>query len=160
MKCDTRSLSMIKNFNHFFLVVIIWREVCQSWLANDMSNIIKIDDINGNPRYYDFGTKNQSFLMTAQELKTLGIKNWYFMLEVKYPQIGVQDIDPFDTNLSSEDTGRIHIECLANPWFFFRECARVPVRGAGKFPLILTRASAAAVWCFIHNIDFMLCQPR
>ena len=120
-----------------------------------MSNILKI----GN-RYYDFGTKNESFLLTAQELKTLGIKNWYFMLEVKHPQLLVQDLDPYSPDLTPEEVGRIHLECYDNPWFFFRECARVPVRGAGKFRLILTRASTAAVWCFIHNIDFMLCQPR
>ena len=125
-----------------------------------MSNIIRINDENGNPHYYDFGTKNASFLLTAQELKTLGIKNYYFMLEVKYPNLGVQDIDPHDPNISAEDIGRVVIECKNNPWYFFRECARVPVRGAGKLPLILTRASCAAVWCFIHSIDFMLCQPR
>jgi len=125
-----------------------------------MSKIVRIDDEHGHPRYYDFGTKNDSFLLTAQELKTKGIKNWYFMLEVKYPQFGVQDIDTDDPNISAEDIGRIHTECKYNPWFFFRECARVPVRGAGKFRLILTRASCAAVWCFMHSIDFMLCQPR
>lgn len=129
-------------------------------LANEMSNIIRIDDEKGVPHWYDFGTKNSSFLLTAQELKTLGRKNYYFMLEVKFPNLGVQDIDPHDPNISAEDIGRVVIECKNNPWYFFRECARVPVRGAGKFPLILTRASCAAVWCFMHSIDFMLCQPR
>ena len=125
-----------------------------------MSNIIRIDDEYGKPHYYDFGTKNTSFLLTAQELKTIGIKNYYFMLEVKYPNLGVQDIDPLNPDISPEDIGRIHMENKNNPWFFFRECVRVPVRGAGKFPLVLTRASCAAVWCFTHSIDFMLCQPR
>lgn len=125
-----------------------------------MSNIIQINDRKGRPRYYDFGTKNSSFLLTAHELKTLNIKNYYFMLEVKHPQLGVQDIDPFDPNLTPTDIGKLLIECKANPWFFFREVARVPVRGAGSFPLILTRASLAAVWCFMHSIDFILCQPR
>ena len=39
-----------------------------------MSNIVQLGG-----KFYDFGTKNQSFLLTAHELKTLGIKNFYFM---------------------------------------------------------------------------------
>lgn len=119
----------------------------------------KIVQING--KFYDFGTKNSSFLLTAQELKTLGIKNWYFMLEVRYPHLGVQDIDSHDPDISAEDTGKIHIECMNNVWFWLRECAAIPVRGAPKpYPVELTRASCAATWCYTHNIDFILCQPR
>lgn len=120
-----------------------------------MSSIAKI----GN-KYYDFGTKNESFLMTAKELKTLGLKNWYFMLEVKYPNIGVQDLDPYDPNLTQEDMGKILIECKQNPWFFFREVCKIPVRGTGLVPLYLHRAGCAAIWCFLHSIDFELVQPR
>lgn len=121
-----------------------------------MSKIVRI-----NNRYYDFGTKNESFLLTAAELKTLGIKNWYFMLEVKFPQLGVQDIDPYDPNISRENQGKIHIESKANLWFWLREVARIPARGAPKPYLVgLTRASCAACWCYLHNIDFMICQPR
>ena len=118
-------------------------------------NIMQIDG-----KYYDFGTSNSSFLLTAQELKTLGIKNWYFMLEIKYPSTGVQDLDPYSDELTEVDAGKIIYECKNNPWFFFREVARVPVGGAGNVPPILTRASAAACWCFIHSFDFKLCQPR
>ena len=120
-----------------------------------MSNIIQIEG-----KYYDFGTKNSSFLLTAQELKATGIKHFYFMLEVKYPNLGVQDIDPYDKNLSAEDVGKLVVECKANPWFFFREISHVPVRGAGSFPFALTRASTAAIWCYMHSIDFLLNQPR
>ena len=120
-----------------------------------MSDIRRIGD-----RYYDFGTKNTSFLLTAQELKMLGIKNWYFMLEVKHPNLGVQDIDAYDANISKEDIARVCIECKQNPWYFFREVAKVPVRGAGKLPPILSRASLALIWCFMHSIDVILCQPR
>ncbi len=120
-----------------------------------MSDIRRI----GN-KFYDFGTKNESFLLTAQELKTLGIKNWYFMLEVAYPQLGVQDIDPYDEKISASDIGKIVGECKQNPWFFFREVARIPVRGAGTVPLYLHRAGCAAIWSFIHSFDFELVQPR
>ena len=121
-----------------------------------MSKLVRIDG-----KIYDFGTKNTSFLQTAAELKTLGVKNWYFMLEVKYPQLGVQDIDPYDPNISKEDQGKIHIESKANLWFWLREVARIPAQGAPQpFRVGLTRASCAATWCYLHNIDFMLCQPR
>ena len=121
-----------------------------------MSKIIKIGD-----KYFDFGTKNQSFLQTAYELKALNIKNFYFMLEVKYPNTGVQDLDPYDPNLTSEQIGAIILECKQNPWYFFREVSRVPAGGAPvPFQAYLHRSSCAMVWCYMRNIDFMVCQPR
>ena len=82
------------------------------------SNIVMIPDYKGNPHYYDFGTKNESFLIT------------------------------------------LLVECKNNPWYFFREVCRVPIRGAGTAPLYLHRAGCAAIWCFEHSIDFELVQPR
>ena len=120
-----------------------------------MSKIFKI-----NGKYYDFQTKNSSFLLTASELKALGIKNYYFMLEVVNPQTGVQDLDPYDPNLSPEDIGKIIMECKQNPWYFFREVSRVVARGIGELPLYLHRAGCAAIWSFINSIDFLLVQPR
>lgn len=125
-----------------------------------MSNIVRINDEKGQPRFYDFGTKNGSFLLTAKELKELGVKNWYFMLEVKYPGFNVQDIDPYDPNISAENIGRILVECKHNPWFFFREVLRIPVRGSGSLPLYLHRAGCAAIWCWLNSFDFELVQPR
>lgn len=125
-----------------------------------MSNIVRIDDYNGTPRYYDLGTQNESFLLTARELKDLGVKNWYFMLEVKFPTLGVQDMDAFDENLSPDNIAKIAYECKHNPWYFFREVSRVPIRGAGTTRLYLHRAGCAAIWSFMHSIDFELVQPR
>lgn len=119
-----------------------------------------IKDEKGISRYYDFGTKNSSFLLTAKEIKELGYKNWYFMLEVKYPNLKVQDMDPYAKDISAEDIGKILIECKNNPWFFFREVIRIPVRGAGTVPLYLHRAGLAAIWCWMNSIDFELVQPR
>lgn len=125
-----------------------------------MSNIVRIDDHRGVAHYYDFGTKNDSFLLTAKELKELGLKNWYFMLEVKNPNLGVQDINPYDDKLSPQDMTKILVECKQNPWFFFREVIKVPVRGAGSVPLYLHRAGCAAIWCWMNSLDFELVQPR
>lgn len=121
-----------------------------------MSNIVKIGE-----KYYDFGTRNSSFLLTCQELKALGIKNWYFPLEVKYAQYGVQDIDPWKKDITPKEIGLVHMESKDNVWYYVREVAKVPARGAPvTFDPILTRASCAAIWCFDHSIDFRLCQPR
>jgi hypothetical protein len=120
-----------------------------------MSNIIRIKN-----RYYDLGTKNTSFLQTAQELKTIGVKNWYFFLEVKYPNLGVQDLDPYSKDLTPEQIASITLECKANPYFFFREVQKIPVRGIGLMPTDLTRMAAAMLWCFDHSIDFSICTPR
>lgn len=121
-----------------------------------MSKIVEIDG-----KFYDFGTKNQSFLLTAEELKTVGIKKWYFMLEVKYPNLNVQDIDARSDDLTAEEIGKIHIESKANVWFWLREVAAIPAKGNPvPYALCLTRASCAATWCYIHSINFLLCQPR
>lgn len=120
-----------------------------------MSNVVKIGG-----KYYDLGTKNESFLRTAKELRAVGVKNWYFMLEVKNPHLHVQDIDPHSKTLTDEEIGKLVGECKQNPWFFFREVAVVPVRGVGNKQPILSRASLALLWCFEHSIDAMLCQPR
>ena len=125
------------------------------------SNIICLPDANGNKGYYDFGTKNTSFLQTAQELKSLGIKHWYFPLKVKYPHFNITSVDPFDPELPAETIARIHRESKDNIWYWVREVARIPAKGAPKpFQPMLTRASAAMAWNFEHNIDFMVCQPR
>lgn len=127
-----------------------------------MSKIVEIiDPITHKKGYYDFGTKNTSFLETARELKDLGIKRWYQCLEVKYPQFGVQDLDPFDENLTPEQIGYLVLEAKDNVWFYAREVVRVPAKGAPKpYRLYLHRAAHATIWCYIHSIDVELCQPR
>lgn len=121
-----------------------------------MSRIVEI-----NGKYYNLEPKNRSFLLTAQELKMQNIKNWYFMLEVKYVQFGLEDVDITDPDLSADTIGKIHLESKVNVWFWLRVCARVPAKGSpSPFNLCLTRASAATAWCYQHNIDVLLCQPR
>lgn len=127
-----------------------------------MSKIIEINDpINNRKGYYDFGTSNLSFLETARELKDLGIKRWYQCLEVKYPQLKVQDLDPMSEDLTQEQIAALVLESRDNVWFYAREVVRVPAKGAPKpFRLYLHRAAHATIWCYIHSLDFILCQPR
>lgn len=127
-----------------------------------MSKIVEIEDpITHKKGYYDFGTSNLSFLETARELKDLGIKRWYLCLEVKHPQMNVQDIDPYKEDISQEEIGRLVIEAKDNVWFYMREIVRVPAKGAPKpYRFYLHRAAHATIWCYIHSIDVELCQPR
>lgn len=119
-----------------------------------MANIKKIGD-----KYYDFGCQNKSFLQTAMELKALGIRNYYFMLEVKNPFSGVCDIDPFKKNINRQEIEILMRELKQNMWFYARTVARVRST-AGIVPFCLHRGLAAEMWCFDNRIDSCLCEPR
>lgn len=110
-----------------------------------------------NGKYYDFGCKNESFLLTAAELKALGIKNYYFMLRIDNPRIA--DIDPFKPNITKTEIQLILQECKHNIWYFARTCVRLRT-GAGIVPLAIHRGLAAAIWCFDRSQDFCLNEPR
>ena len=114
-----------------------------------------IKQING--QYYDFGTKNESFLITATELKQLGIKNYYFMLIIYDPRVA--DIDPFNPKITSQEIQLLMMECKRNLWFFTRTMVRMRT-GAGIVPFSLHRGLAAAMYCFERSQDFCLNEPR
>lgn len=117
-----------------------------------MSNIKKI-----NGEFYDFGTRNDSFLLTAKELKTIGVKNYYFMLKINNPAIA--DIDPFKPNITSQEVNALIIEYRYNMWAFMRTAVRLRT-DAGIVPYGLHRGLAAAAWCFERSQDHCLCEPR
>lgn len=120
----------------------------------DTNRIKKIGD-----KYYDFGCPNQSFLQTAMELKALGVKNYYFMLEVKHPFSGVYKIDPFKKDITQQEIQILMRELHDNMWFYARTVARVRTSG-GIAQFCLHRGLAAAMWCFERHYDACLCEPR
>lgn len=63
----------------------------------------RIQKIKG--KFYDTGTTNKSFLLVASDLKRLGIKNFYFMLEIRDPSI--VGVNPYDPNLNMDQIARI-----------------------------------------------------
>ena len=117
-----------------------------------MSDIKRI-----NGKYYDFGCKNESFLLTAKELQTLGIKNYYFMLRIDNPRVA--DIDPFKPNITPQEVQALMHEYRTNMWFFIRTAVRMRT-GKGVVPYSLHRGLAAALWCFERSQDFCLNEPR
>lgn len=122
----------------------------------------RIARING--KLYDTGTKNKSFLQLAQDLRTVGVKNFYFMLEIiDYTLVNV---DPFavDKNghctLTKDQVIRITTECYRNPWYYLREIARIPDPGGTAVPYLANRGNIAQAWCIVHGLDSWLCLTR
>ena len=113
----------------------------------------------------DLGTSNKSFLQVAKDLKSFGIKNWWFMLEIKDPS--VVGIDPYavsevtgEPSLSEDQVARITLELRRNPWYYLRELSRIPDQGGVAVPYKANRGNIAQTWCFINGIDSWLNLPR
>lgn len=116
----------------------------------------RIKRING--KYYDFGTPNRSFKRVAVELNKLGIKNCYFMLEVKDPRVTL--IDPYAPNITTEQITICMTEICRNPWYYLREIARIPEAGGTAMPYQAHRGNIAQAWCAINGYDSDLDIPR
>ena len=131
-------------------------------MGYDMSKFYGIDS-RGIPFFYHISTSNLSFIQTARDLKSLGINNNAFFLSLYNPDLA--DVDPFSPNLTKEQVQAIINECIINPWYFIRECVRIPEQGGGTGPgagskFRLHRGNLAACWCFFRNIDLYLVIPR
>lgn len=111
-----------------------------------------------NGKYYDFSEKNNpSFTTTAKELKNLGIKNYYFMLEIKNPRIA--DIDPFKPNITQQEVKALMTEYRQNMWWFIRTAVRLNTQ-KGVVPYTLHRGLTAVCWNFLRHQDACICEPR
>lgn len=121
-----------------------------------MSDIRQITNRFGT-HYYDFGCKNQSFLLTAKELKTVGVENYYFMLRIDDPRVA--DIDPFNPNITKQEMEALMHEAYHNIWFFERTMVRMRT-DSGIVPYCLHRGLAASTWCFERHQDYCLNEPR
>lgn len=75
-----------------------------------------------------YRTQNTSFLDQHHLLKSKGIKNNAFFLALYDPYL--ENVDPFDPNLSNEMKARVLSECRNNYWYFLREVVRLPTAGA------------------------------
>lgn len=109
-------------------------------------------------KYYDTGTSNKSFLQVAKDLKSLGIHNYYFMLEIY--DYSLVNIDPYAENLTRDQISRIMTECTRNPWYYLREICRIPDQGGVGIPFKANRGNIAQIWLTLHGIDSWLCLPR
>lgn len=109
-------------------------------------------------KFYDTGTSNISFLQLAMDLKKLGRKNYFFMLEIFDPM--VVDIDPYAPNLTKEQVSRVVTECTRNMWYYLREVALIPEQGGTAIRYKANRGNIAQAWCILKGIDSWLNLPR
>ena len=105
-----------------------------------------------------FTTKNTSALRLAQVYKKMGIKFWYPHLSLLNRELA--DLDPFSTTLTLQQKAAIVMEAKLNPWYFLRECLRLPVAGGVLTPYIFFFCIIASAWTFFADIDFGLVLPR
>ena len=103
-------------------------------------------------------TRNISFIQTAKDLKVLGIKNHYFFL--KLYDTSLRKVDPYSPFLTEDIMIRILNECVINPWYFIRECSKIPDQGGKGIPFLLSRGNLADIWCFLNGIPFYDIKPR
>lgn len=116
-------------------------------------------------RFFDIGTSNVSFLQLAMDLKSLGVTNYFFMLEIY--DISLVHVDPHKVDdkgncaLTKDEVLRVLAECRRNPWYYLREVCRIPDNGnPAGIPYKANRGNIAQAWCIIHGIDSWLCLPR
>ena len=107
---------------------------------------------------YDYHTKNKSFLKVQKQLELLGVRNNEFFLLLLNPRL--QGVDPHDPNISPELAMMVIEECQLNFFYYLREVVRIPQQGAGTVMFELDRATLAAAYCFINDINFYLIKPR
>lgn len=104
-------------------------------------------------------TSNKSFLRLAAVYRSMGVLNHAFLLALVNPEL--EFVDPYSPDLTSEQMDAINTECAINPWYFFRECVRVPpAAGSAREMLEANRGNIALFWCFFNHIMTILIQPR
>ncbi len=107
--------------------------------------------------YYQTTTTNTSCLLMYQYLSAKGIRNNKFFLRLV--DRSLMRVNPFDKDLSEEMMGRIIKECTINPWYYLRECVRIPETG-GTTRFKLNPGTLAEVFCMLNNISVILLLPR
>lgn len=107
----------------------------------------------------NYDTKNESYLKLAGTYYAMGVKNYAFMLALHDQSL--KDVDPFSPFLTELEMVKIGIECKINPWYYFREIAKVPARsGSDAVPLLANRGNIALYWCFFNHAMTYLVQIR
>ena len=119
--------------------------------------VIKLSDLSKKKVYYDYKTKNKSFLKIAKILKNEGIRNYKFHLAVYDKDL--IGIDPYAEDLTLLQQSKILKEATINVWYFLREVLRVPVPG-GNVRFDLHRGNLAMIFCLTLNIDTSIELPR
>ncbi|QDB70421.1 putative DNA helicase/terminase [Aeromonas phage CF8] len=98
-------------------------------------------------------TNNRSFLRTAELFRQMGIKNYYFHLQLNNPLLA--NVDPWDPNLSDEIKSMILVECNQNIWYCVREVIKIDGR---RFRA--NRAVISFIWSCLNHLPTLILMPR
>ena len=108
--------------------------------------------------FYDLNPLNKTFYNIHILLKKMGVANNLFMLVLVNPNL--HRVDPHDVdNLSHEMQSAILQELRVNPWFYFRDVARVTT-GEGAIPYKANIGNISAHFLSIMCVNYYLEQPR
>lgn len=102
----------------------------------------------------DLTTKNVSFLKVAEIFRLMGIKNYYFCLQLNNPLL--MGVDPYDPDLTDEQKFMVLQECRENFWYFLREVLHL----SGGIQFQANRANICFLWCYLCHVNTMLIIPR
>ena len=104
----------------------------------------------------DVHTKNSSFLHYAGLLKTMGVSNHLWPLQLLNPKL--KGINPRDPNLTPAQMAMIGIECKSNFFYFIREVMIIP--GSDELEQVqfqANRGNMAMYWLyFTHVIPYII----
>lgn len=104
-------------------------------------------------------TNNKTWIKLAGLLKYMKIENHMFLLALHNPEL--KNVNPMDKDLDIRTKALIAKECKENPWYYFREVARVPpIAGGDPVPFRANRANVALLWLFFNHVTTYLLQPR
>lgn len=104
-------------------------------------------------------TKNESWLRMAKVYRSMGVSNHTFLLALINPHL--EFIDPHDPFLTQDERDMITAECRINPWYYFREVARIPGQvGTPPIPVEANRGNIATWWLIFNHVTMILIQPR
>jgi len=122
--------------------------------------ILFLEDWDKYPSAFpDLKTKNTSWIRLASVYREMGVKNHAFILALVNPDL--QGVDPYDKDLTLNQMAAIALECKVNPWYFFREVARVPAIGSDEPSMVeANRGNIALWWSFFNHIMIILIQIR
>lgn len=98
-------------------------------------------------------TSNRSFLRTAELFRQMGIKNYYFHLQLNNPLLA--NVDPWDPNLTDEQKSMILVECNQNIWYCVREIIKIDGR---RFRA--NRAVISFIWSCLNHLNTLILMPR
>lgn len=102
---------------------------------------------------FDLGTTNKSFVRTAELFRLMGVKNYYFHLQLNNPML--KGVDPFDENLPEELQFMVMNEAYGNIWYIIREIVKIDGR---RF--IGNRAVISFIWACLNHLNTLILLPR